>query len=137
MKTHWVKVLTTSGLGNFTVSGVMQDFPANSTLQFKILFPMALDADYFEKSGGNGNWKTIDEDLGSFSFQTYLQLQQGASPQTVAEKITKIFRGQKGSDAKMIFALQPLTSRHLVAADGSTDAQQTVKMFCLLLSLSC
>ena len=32
------KVLTTSGLGNFTVSGVMQDFPANSTLQFKILF---------------------------------------------------------------------------------------------------
>ena len=83
------KVLTTSGLGNFTVSGVMQDFPANSTLQFKILFPMALDADYFEKSGGNGNWKTIDEDLGSFSFQTYLQLQQGASPQTVAEKLRK------------------------------------------------
>ncbi len=127
------KVLTTSGLGNFTVSGVMQDFPANSTLQFKILFPMALDADYFEKSGGNGNWKTIDEDLGSFSFQTYLQLQQGASPQTVAEKITKIFRDKKGSDAKNdFFALQPLTSRHLVAADGSTDAQQTVKMFLLV-----
>ena len=47
-------------------------------------------------------------------------------------------QGQKGSDAKMIFfTLQPLTSRHLVAADGNTDAQQTVKMFCLLLSLSC
>ena len=28
--------------------------------------------------------------------------------------------------------MQPLTSRHLVAADGSTDAQQTVKMFLLV-----
>ncbi len=38
----------TLGMGpdNFIVSGVMQDFPENSTLQYKMLLPMALDADF-------------------------------------------------------------------------------------------
>ncbi len=125
----------TLGMGpdNFIVSGVMQDFPENSTLQYKMLLPMALDADFFEKSGGNGDWKTMDEDLGNFSFQTYIQLQKGTPPETVARKISQIFRDKKGSDAKNdFFTMQPLESRHLVAADGSTGAAQTVKIFLII-----
>ena len=45
------KILGTD-LASFTVSGVMQDFPENSTLQYNILLPMTLDADYFARSGG-------------------------------------------------------------------------------------
>ena len=129
-------------LANFTVSGVMQDFPENSTLQYNILLPMTLDADYFARSGGNGEWKTMDEDLGNFSFQTYLQLQKGVSADVVAKKITQIFRDKKGADAKDdSFSMQSLQSRHLVAADGSTSAAQTVNIFLavaiLILLIAC
>ena len=81
--------------GNFTVSGVMEDFPENSSLHFNMLFPWTFDAYFFEKSGGNGDWKTMDEDLGSFSYQTYVQLQKGTSAEVVAKKITTIFREKK------------------------------------------
>ncbi len=135
------KILGTD-LASFMVSGVMEDFPENSTLQFNILLPMTLDADYFARSGGNGDWKTMDEDLGSFSFQTYLQLQKGASADVVAKKITQIFRDKKGVDAKDdSFSMQSLQSRHLVAANGSTSAAQTVNIFLvvaiLILLIAC
>ena len=123
------KILVTDQ-GNFTVSGVMEDFPENSSFQYSMLLPFSLDNDFFVKSGGNGDWKTIDEDLGSFAYQTYIQVQNGTSPETIAKKITKIFRDKKGSDAKDdFFTLQPLNTRHLVAADGSSSALQTVRIF--------
>src|SRR5258706_1721414 len=58
------KVLATD-YGNFTVSGIMEDFPENSSLRYNMLLPWAFDAYYFTKSGGNGDWKSMDEDLGS------------------------------------------------------------------------
>jgi hypothetical protein len=41
--------------------------------------------DLFTKWGGNGDWKTIDEDLGNFSYHIYLQLQRDA-PQMQLQK---------------------------------------------------
>ncbi|MES2849636.1 MAG: ABC transporter permease [Bacteroidota bacterium] len=126
------KVLATD-YGNFTVSGIMEDFPENSSLQYNMLLPWALTADYFQKSGGNGDWKTLDEDLGGFSYQIYLQLQTGASPQVVEKKITSLYRDKKGNDTEGIsFKLQSLQSRHLVARDGNTGALQTVRIFLLV-----
>lgn len=135
------KVLATQ-FGNFTVTGIMQDFPDNSSLHYTMVLPMAFDADYFAKSGGNGNWKTMDEDLGSFSYQTYLQLHKGASAEIVGHKITKLFRDKKGSDSKNdFFSLQPLTTRHLITAEGNTTAMQTVMIFLvvavLILIIAC
>jgi putative ABC transport system permease protein len=126
------KVLATE-YGNFTVSGVMEDFPENSTLHYNMLLPWTFDADYFAKSGGNGDWKTMDEDLGSFSYQIYLQLQKGVSPEVVEKKITQLFRDKKGDDSKNdSFKLQSLKSRHLVTRDGNTGALQTVRIFLLV-----
>jgi len=119
--------------GNFTVSGVMEDFPENSSLRYTMLLPWELDAYYFTKSGGNGDWKTMDEDLGSFAYQIYLQLHKGASPQIIEKKITQLFRDKKGGDSSNdAFSLQSLASRHLVTRDGNTSALQTVKMFLLI-----
>ena len=44
----------------------MEDFPENSSMQYNMLLPMSLYAEQFTKWGGNGNWKTMDEDLGNF-----------------------------------------------------------------------
>ena len=54
----------------FTVTGVLQDFPENSSLLYDAVFPMAYYAKQFNESGGNGDWKTIDQDLGDFNFTT-------------------------------------------------------------------
>jgi putative ABC transport system permease protein len=119
--------------GDFTVCGVMKDFPENSSIRYNMLLPWNLDAYYFTKQGGNGNWKTMDEDLGSYSYQIYLQLQKGVSPEVVEKKITQLFIDKKGADSKNdFFSLQSLKSRHLVTRDGNTSALQIVRIFLLI-----
>ncbi|HYK47351.1 MAG TPA: ABC transporter permease, partial [Parafilimonas sp.] len=135
------QVLTTD-YGDFRVSGVMQDFPENSSMKYDMIMPMAFYAGLFTKWGGNGDWKTIDEDLGNFSYHIYLQLQRDASSDVVAKKLTTIFHDKKGPESKDdFFTLQPLRSSHLVAADGSNGALQTVRIFfvvaILILCIAC
>lgn len=118
---------------NFTVSAVIEDFPENSTLRYDMLMSMSLYADMFTKWGGNGDWKTIDEDLGNYHYHTYLQLQENASVDKVAQKLTKIFQEKKGPEAKdNFFSFQPLQTIHLVATDGGTGALETVRIFLIV-----
>ena len=118
---------------NFTVSAVIEDFPENSSLRYDMLMSMSLYADMFTKWGGNGDWKTIDEDLGNYHYHTYLQLQENASVDKVAQKLTQIFQAKKGPEAKNnFFSFQPLQTIHLVASDGSTGALETVRIFLIV-----
>jgi len=134
------KILTTYQ-GNFTVSGVMSDFPENSSMQYDMLLPMSLYAGQF---GGNGDWKTIDEDLGNYYFRIYLQLRKDADPQIVSKKISKLYLDKRKADVDVknnFFTLQSLPSLHLIAADGNTSALQTVRIFLivaiLILCIAC
>jgi putative ABC transport system permease protein len=131
-----------SGKDNFVVSAVMKDFPENSNIHFNMLFPMTLYAKMFAAWGGNGNWKTMDDDLGNYYYTIYLQLQKNASAEMVGKKITKLFHDKRGDEGKNnFFTLQSLTSTHLVAPDGNTGALQTVRIFLvvaiLILSIAC
>jgi putative ABC transport system permease protein len=124
---------------NFLVTGVIPDFPENSRFQYTVLFPMSLFAKNF---GGNGAWKTIDEDLGNYQYNIFLQLQKTASTETVAKKISKIFVDKKGEDSKdNFFTLQSLKSLHLVTADGNTSALRMTEVFLvvavLILLIAC
>jgi len=111
----------------YVITGVVKDFPQNSTIKYAMLFPMSL---YAKNFGGNFNWKTIDEDLGNYNFLVYLQLQPNASPGVVAQKLTKIFTDKKNEDPKNnFFTLQSLRSLHLVGADGNTAALQMTRIF--------
>lgn len=122
---------------NCEVSAVMEDFPGNSVMQYNIIFPMTLYAQIFTEAGGNGDWKTIDTDLGSYNYDVYLQLQPQAKAEAVAKKVTDEYarlRGEKERDGSH-FILQPLTSLHLVAPDGNKSAQQTARIFLLVAAL--
>ena len=119
-------ILTFDSAYNFAVTGVMADFPANSSIQFDILFPMSLCAHQF---GGNGDWHTIDTDLGDYAFDTYLQLNPAANQARVEDLLTQFYREQKKDPKGSSFTLQPLTSIHLVGADGNTGALKTVRIF--------
>ncbi len=137
------KILTTDQ-GNFTVSGVMQDFPENSTMQYNMLLPMTLYAEQFAASGGNGDWKTMDEDLGNYYFRIYLQLRKDATPEAVSKKISTLYLDKRKADIDAknnFFALQSLPSLHLIAPDNNSSALQTVRIFLivaiLILCIAC
>jgi len=115
---------------NFTVTGVIKDFPQNSSIRYNMLFPLSL---YAKNFGGNGAWKTVDEDLGNYMYYIYLQLQSNTSPDVAAQKLSKIFADKKGGDVKNnFFTLQSFSSIHLVASDGNSGALQTVRIFLII-----
>jgi len=137
------KILT-SDQGNFTVSGVMKDFPESSSMQYNMLLPMGLYAEQFAASGGNGDWKTMDEDLGNYYFRIYLQLRKDATPEIVSKKISQLYLDKRKADIDAknnFFSLQSLSSLHLIAPDGNSSALQTVRIFLivaiLILCIAC
>ncbi|MFT4152884.1 ABC transporter permease [Parafilimonas sp.] len=131
------KILTYNDTVSYTVSGVLEDFPQNSSIHYDMLFPMSLYAKNFR---GNANKRTIDEDMGDFLYTIYLQLQNNASPQVAAKKLSKIFADKKNAkfpdkkdeNNKNFFTLQSLTSIHLITADDNASALQTVRIFLII-----
>ena len=127
------KTLLADNKDNYTVSGVVADFPENSFLQCDILFSANL---YNRRYTGGSYWKSMDEDWGNYGWVTFLQLQPGASIKPVEEKLTQInIKHQPASlsAADMgAYLLQPLTSLHLYAPDGSSSGMQTVKIFAIV-----
>jgi putative ABC transport system permease protein len=121
------KVLVFDNRDNFTVSGVLADFPANSSINYDIIFPTGRLASFFS---ADGDMKPMDEDLGNFLYATYLLLKPTGSPTVVQQKLTSIYREKVGTDAKNdSFTLQPLRNLHLVTAEGNTSALSIVQIF--------
>jgi putative ABC transport system permease protein len=124
------KVIVADNKENFSVTGVMEDFPENSSIRYNMLFPIA---NYAKKFGGNGDWKTIDEDMGNFTYNIFLQLKPGADPKAAADKVSILYSRKRNEDEKTgRFSLQPLKNFHLYAADGSAGDMQTVKTFLMV-----
>lgn len=125
------KVLQFRG-DNFTVAGVLRDFPDNSTLAFDALFPMGYYAQLFTANGGNGEWKTIDADLGNYAFHTYVKLQEGTAPQEAELGFTAAYDKARNGKSDTRYGLQPLASLHLVAADGNNAPARMVQIFLVI-----
>lgn len=117
---------------HFTITGVMEDFPENSSLQLDALFPMSLYAQQFTANGGNGDWKTIDEDLGNYAFKTYVKLQASTDPAAAARDFTAAYKKARNGDSKTKFTLQNLAGIHLTAIDGNDAALKMVHIFLLV-----
>ncbi|PPL02988.1 ABC transporter permease [Parapedobacter indicus] len=125
------KVLQLRG-ENFTVAGVLRDFPDNSSLAFDAVLPMAHYAQRFTANGGNGDWKTIDTDLGNYAFKTFVKLHSDANPETVGRKFTQLYKDARNGESTTVFKLQPLADQHLVSVDGNTSAARMVQVFLLI-----
>ena len=120
---------------NFTVTGVLSDFPKNSSLKYDAIVPMSLLAAEFTESGGNGDWKTIDEDLGDFSFTTFVKLNPNASPVKTGQEFSAAYKKARNGEGDASFHLQNLASIHLVSADGNNSALRMVQVFILVIIL--
>lgn len=117
---------------SFIVSGVLADFPQNSSLRFDLLLPMSFYARMFTAWGGNGDWKTIDEDLGNYAYDTYVKLQPGTNSTTVGNALTKAYKDARNGESNSKFMLQPLADKHLIAADGNRSALRIVQVFTII-----
>ncbi|TAN00122.1 MAG: FtsX-like permease family protein [Chitinophagaceae bacterium] len=115
---------------NFAVTGILKDFPENSSVQYDAIFPMGYYAAQFTANGGNGQWKTIDEDLGDYAFNTFVQLAPGANSEKIASEFTAIFK--KASHDDVSFPLENLADVHLIEPDGNTSALRMVQIFALI-----
>jgi putative ABC transport system permease protein len=111
---------------NFVVCGVMKDFPANSSLQFNMLFSMDIVRLKFR---GNGEWKTIDQDWGNYNYSTYCLVEKGFDTAYASKSIlSELKRANPGASASN-FIFRPLENMYLYKADGSKGRIIMVEIF--------
>lgn len=133
------KVLVADSKHNFTVVGIVEDFPGNSSIRYDMLFPLSLYANvYREQNDG----RFIDQDWGTFTYDTFLQLSPGISTNTVEDKLSSVLRTHyKDIGIKKPYSLQHLTNLHLYKIDGSDGQIQMVRIFIivgiLILAIAC
>jgi ABC-type antimicrobial peptide transport system permease subunit len=101
------KILSANNRYDFVVTGVVDNPPPNSTLQFQMLVP-------FEFTREMG-W--YNESWGSNSIQTFVQLRPNSSIPAVNETLTKIVKTHN-ERSTTDFLLAPFTGLHLYAYFG-------------------
>ncbi|WP_293946421.1 MULTISPECIES: ABC transporter permease [unclassified Sphingobacterium] len=116
------------------VSGIIADYPENSTFQFQVLLPISRFNEHaYIKNKTTYDNKTflssMDEDWSNFSFETYLQLRPDANPATIAQKLQSIHERNKPEDAPVPYVTQALAKVHLYQMDGSDGGIGTVRIF--------
>ena len=119
----------------FTVTGVLKNFPENSSIKYDAVFPMGFYNEQFIANGGNGDWKTIDEDLGDYAFTTYVKLQPGTSAVKTGEAFSAAYKKARNGDSQSFFQLQNIADVHLITADGNDAALKMVQIFMLVVVL--
>ncbi|MEO6722401.1 MAG: ABC transporter permease [Ferruginibacter sp.] len=123
------KVLVTEDKTSFMVTGVINDFPKNSTIQGDLFFPMSLlnNKMYEGKAGAS-----LMNDFSQFNYITFFQLKPGASLSALNTKLRNIHLRNKPDDTDIAYMLAALPSIHLYKSDGSNGGIETVKMFTII-----
>ncbi len=98
------KIINISGQGTCRVTGVMQDIPRNSSLQFDFALPLQV---FVKKNDWIKSW-------GNFNLTTFLQLRPDADFAKVDAQIRK-YMPQNHPEQKADLFLQPFSEIHLYA----------------------
>ncbi|WP_031425232.1 FtsX-like permease family protein [Flavimarina sp. Hel_I_48] len=120
----------------FTVMGVVEDVPENSSVAYEMFFSLEV---LKEEYANNPYWKSMDSDWGNFKFVTYLELKNAADVSKVSQKMTAI--QQKNDPNAELFKsdeayyLQPISDMNLYSAGGEPQGINTVKIFGIVLFL--
>ncbi len=122
------KIIVADNKINFSVSGVMKDFPENSSIKYDILFPISL---FEKKYDSSGYWKSLDTDWGNYYFNTFLQLQSGVNIHDVESKLTAAHKKIQ-PEAASSYSLQTLAEIHLYQPDGNDAGMKAVDIFLVI-----
>jgi len=113
---------------NFTVSGVINDFPQNSSISYDMIMPMS----YHINQMLTQNHVDLSNNFDSYSYETYLLLKPGTDPKTLLPKILKIHLSHRAEDTDADYLLLPVSKMHLYNADLTNKGIETVRIFIVI-----
>jgi putative ABC transport system permease protein len=122
------KVIVADGKENFTVSGVIADFPRNSSINYDMIMPMS----YQVKSILVNGKVDVNTDFGNYAYQTYFKLKPGTSLKKLSADLFKIHIKHRAEDTDADYLLLPINKVHLYNADGTDRGIQTVRIFIII-----
>lgn len=104
----------------YQVSGLLEDLPANSSIQFEMLMNDQ-NLDFSVGKESQTSWFNVYGD-------TYLKLNEGQSKESVeagVEAMMKKALGEEYEEGKYLFTLQPITEMHLSESPDSGMVEST------------
>jgi len=125
------KVIAADNKENFTVSGVINDFPKNSSLRYDMITPISK---HFKMMLAQKNDMT--NNFSFFNYQTYLLTKPGADSKKLAKQITQVHLAHKPDDTDADYLLLPLSKMYLYNADLSDRGITTVRIFIVIAILT-
>ncbi|MDN3547889.1 ABC transporter permease [Mucilaginibacter aquaedulcis] len=119
------------------VTGVMKDYPANSSIKFDFLLPISRynQLAYLNRNvnyDGKTRVLSMDADWVNFSFETYLRVKPNTDVEQLTKKLRSIHERNRPEDAPVPYLAQPLYQMHLYKADGSNGGIETVRTFAIV-----
>ncbi|MGZ3813034.1 MAG: ABC transporter permease, partial [Mucilaginibacter sp.] len=122
------KVITANNRENFTVSGVIKDFPDNSSINYDMIMPFSYMihrtlADMKVDLNTNFMW---------YGYETYLLLKPGTDLKSLGKKINQVHLAHKPEDTDADYLLLPLAKMHLYNADLTDKGAGTVRIFMIV-----
>ncbi len=124
------KVLVADDSINYTVSGLINDIPLNSSFKANIFFPNSLLAKKLYVDGPPA--RTLDNDFNQFNYATYLLIRPGTDLKSLATRIRDIHLKMKSDDTDVAYLFLPITKAHLFRSDGTESGMETVRMFIII-----
>ncbi|QHT70430.1 FtsX-like permease family protein [Rhodocytophaga rosea] len=116
---------------SYTVSGLIADIPANSSIQYEWFVPFSiLDEQYNKQYQPNG----LEGDWGNYNYSTFFLLKEKTSPVVVAKKLTKIHASnqKEANEETFSYGMNPLSQLRLYNDDGSEGSIKTVRIFTIV-----
>lgn len=115
----------------FVVKAVMEDMPEKSSIRLAMLLSLDIVREQF---GGNGDWKTIDEDWGNFYASNFIRLKPGTDPSLVAAQLDKAHmqNNKYTSPGQVKYILQPINTLRLYNADMTPGEITSLRLFFLV-----
>ncbi|SEO67356.1 ABC transporter permease [Mucilaginibacter sp. OK283] len=122
------KVIVAEGKENFTVSGVINDFPLNSSINYDMIMPMSYHIKYILEHGK----QDANTDFNNYSYQTYFKLKPGTSLKKLSADLFRIHIKHRAEDTDADYLLLPINKMHLYNADLTDHGIQTVRIFIII-----
>ena len=119
------KSLILDGQYDFTITGVVADPPANSTLQFDFLAPLDFDTLYFGTD--LSTWYNC-------SFFSFVKLEEGSDWRALQTRLTDRVKKSDPESTLTLF-LFPLTDLHLHSVRGTGGRIERVRSFAMVAAL--
>ncbi len=122
------KVISADNKENFTVSGVIKDFPDNTSINCDMIMPISYHIHHMFAD----NKIDLNTNFEFFNYQTYLLLKPGTDLKSLSVKIRQVHLDHKPDDTDADYLLLPLAKMHLYNADLTDKGIGTVRIFIII-----